>query len=137
MMQYVTLSVIAMILSAGQIGIAQEKPIAVALKQVIENPREFDGKLVEVQGFLVVGIQPRHAPLVILYLCQEDAKRSVPKNGIIVIPNHEMMRRQEEISHNYVSLTGVVHAFRGGHGAYGGVIKEIQDFRLSERRTEI
>ena len=114
-----------------QVGFGQKgPPIPVSLNRLIEQPQNFNEDLVSVHGFLVIEIQPRHAPLVILYLGQEDAKNPRTKNGILVIPSQEMMQSQERINRRYVSLTGSFRAARGPDGPYGPEIKDIRNFAL-------
>jgi hypothetical protein len=130
-MKYVAALAVGFTLLSCQVGFGQKgPPTSVSFNRLIEKPENFNEELVRVHGFLVIEIQPRHAPLVILYLGQEDAKNPRTKNGILVIPSQEMMQSQERINRRYVSLTGTFRAARAPNGSYGPEIKDIRNFTL-------
>jgi len=106
--------------------VCQDNPVSVILSDLIASPKKFDETVVKVQGVLVIENQPRHAPLVILYQGQEDARDHSTKNGILVIPNSKMIHGQEQINRRRVSVTGTFYAVQGPSGSYSPLIKSIR-----------
>ncbi len=113
-------------LLAGSIGHGQERPIAVALIQLIANPEKFDGNVVAVKGFLRIDHEePNHHGTVFLYLHQEDANNLLD-SSVLVVPNEQMLRDEEKIDRKYVWLIGSFHAVHSANGAYTSAIKEVR-----------
>jgi hypothetical protein len=77
--------------------------------QLLANPEKFDGKLVDIRGYLVIEHQPRHASQAAIWLHEEDA-RNILGNEIGVVPSEQMLRDEEKINHVYVLLRGTFRA---------------------------
>jgi hypothetical protein len=129
-MKYVAGILIVLTLLECQFELGEEDALAVSLKQLTATPKTFDEKLVKVRGFLVIETQPKHGPLVMLYLSQDDARDLVTKNAILVVPSAGMMRSQA-LDHKYVTVIGKFRAVPGLNGSYGPLIKDIRNFSLS------
>jgi hypothetical protein len=114
-------------LLASLTGISQNKPndVLVSLIELISNPEKFDGKVVTVQGFLVLD-RRRHDLLAhYLYLHREDADNLLTWNALVVVPSKQMLRDEEEIDRMYVRLTGTYRAERALGSLHAGTIKDI------------
>lgn len=98
----------------------------VSLVQLIVTPEKFDGALVTVQGFLVLGV---HHDLIasVLYMHKEDADNLLTANAVLIIPSREMQESREKFNDMYVLLTGSFKAVRSVNGTYVSEIKDIQD----------
>jgi hypothetical protein len=106
---------------------AETGAIPVTLQDLIEHPINFDGKLIQVRGFIAFENQPRHAPAAMLYSTENDAVHLNSENSILLVPNLRMIHEEQEIDHRYVSLTGTLHVIRASNGSTGRVIKDIVD----------
>jgi hypothetical protein len=82
----------------------QNAPKPVTFIQLMSTPDKFDGLLVSVIGFLVIG-HDGGATATFLYLHKEDADNLLG-NGVLVIPSDQMQRDDEKINYMYVVLTG-------------------------------
>ena len=98
-----------------------------SVSRLFEAPRQFDKKLVRVQGFLAVETQPRHSPVFFLY-----ARGRNQGDSILVIANREMVKGKEQIDGKEVSLTGVFHAVPTGDHPVP-VLKDISEWSVVER----
>jgi hypothetical protein len=101
--------------------------------QLIANPDRFDGSVVTVTGFLILGEHPEfinQEPF--LYLHEEDAKNLLVENAVRVAASHQMQHEREKLDHMYVTLTGlfkVSHA-KGPDSTDRGTITEVQSCRV-------
>jgi hypothetical protein len=102
---------------------------AVSLRDVIQTPQRFHGKVIRVRGFLVIESQPRHQEVAIFYLGREDAKNHVTKNGVLVIPSQQMIRSGKQLDQCYVRMVGTPIVAPGPNGSYSVVMKDISDVR--------
>lgn len=105
---------------------AQDQSPRLGLIEILSASEKVDRKLVTVQGFLRIDHEPRHGVRAILYLHEEDANHLLASNGVLVLPNAEMLRDEEKINNMYVVLTGVVRSMQA---ANGGHIVTIEDVR--------
>ncbi|MFZ0414888.1 MAG: hypothetical protein WA681_08845 [Candidatus Acidiferrales bacterium] len=81
-------------------------PQVVKMVELLGNPDHFNGKLVTVIGYLVIGGQNVNADTT-LSLNREDYENELG-NGMGVVPNQEMLRDSRELTGMYVRLTGVI-----------------------------
>jgi hypothetical protein len=128
-MKHLLSFILGCLILAGSAAPGQDRPKPVSLIQLISVPEKFDGKLVTLSGFLVLGERPEFfGQQPVLYVHQEDAKNLLVANSVWVVPSTQMRRDQEKLNLMYVTLTGVFHAAHGGdHEAYeGGTIAQIQ-----------
>jgi len=130
-MKYIAVFAVGFILLSFQFIVCQTNPLSVTLTRLIASPRDFDKAVVRVEGFLVIENQPRHAPLAVLYQREEDTKERGTKNGILVIPDPEMIHNASAISGKRVTLVGTFHAVPGPGGSYAPLIKDIKKCNLS------
>lgn len=93
------------------------------LIELMANPRKFDGALVTVHGYLVMGESAHDISASFLYLYKEDADNLLD-NSILVVPSKEMLSNKNNISRTYVTLTGRFHTVPAGQGLTT-TIKEI------------
>ena len=104
----------------GAVAAAREEPVPVSVIQLIATPEKFDGKLVSVTGYLVIGQELQ----TFLFLHREDAEHALDSNVVRVIPSQEMIRHKEELNDMYVSIVGV---FRTTRTVGGWLATEIDD----------
>jgi len=116
-----TISILWPAMGAG----AQEKaPVPVTLVQLAASPEIYDGKLVEVSGYLVLAERGGR-----LFAHREDVESNLLANSVRVERTEEMDSAKEELDGKYVAVVGV---FRQGEvqrkGA--GLLHEIRSCRL-------
>ena len=86
--------------------VAQDQGKPASLIQLIANPDRFDGQIVTVDGFLVLGEHPEFVgQQARLYVHQVDADNLLG-NAVWVVASSEMRRNREKLDHIYVLLTG-------------------------------
>ena len=118
---------VGLLLLAGSVLPGQDQPKPISLIQLIANPEKFDGKVVSVDGYLMIGEHPEFVgQQPILYLHEEDAKNLLLSNSVWVVPSDQMLRNRETLNHMYVTVTGVFRASRGE----GGTITQVQNFAI-------
>lgn len=84
----------------------KDQPEAVRMAELLGNPDRFNGKLVTVIGYLVIGGKDV-IPDSTLSLDKNDDENGLG-NGMGVIPNPEMLRNRRELTGTYVVMTGVI-----------------------------
>jgi hypothetical protein len=93
----------------------------VSILQLIATPEAFDGKEVQVVGFLRLEFEGN-----VLYLHEEDYSHRIYKNGLWVRPNAKMMANADKINMHYVTIKGRFNARDKGHMGLGsGTITDI------------
>jgi len=99
-----------------------ERAIRVSLIQLIANPKSWDGKRVQVIGFLRLEFEGNA-----LYLHREDYLYGITDNAVwISLPSKLTASQREGLSTRYVICEGVFRADDHGHlGLFSGVLGEI------------
>jgi hypothetical protein len=93
----------------------------VSIVQLIATPEAFDGKEVQVVGFLRLEFEGN-----VLYLHEEDYRHRIYKNGLWVRPNAKMMANADKLNMHYVIIKGRFNARDKGHMGLGsGTITDI------------
>src|SRR5215469_10958806 len=93
----------------------------VSIFQLIATPEKFDGKIVQVIGFLRLEFEGN-----ILYAHEEDHKRGIAKNGLWLRRNAKIDENAERLNLHYVILIGTFDAGHKGHmSAASGTITNI------------
>jgi hypothetical protein len=77
-------------------------PIQVSLIQLIATPEKFDGKLVQVRGFLQMG---REGDLI--FLDKSSCDNVVPMNAIWIHRSEQMGKDKLKLNRKYVEVLGV------------------------------
>jgi hypothetical protein len=96
-------------------------PEYVSMMQLIATPEKYDGKLVEVTGFLRLEFEG-HA----IYFHKTDYENALTKNAIWVVRNAILDQNADTLDMHYVILTGRFDAANKGHMSQNsGAIKEI------------
>jgi hypothetical protein len=104
----------------GQPLVAAE-PLNVSLVQLIASPKDYDGKIVRVIGFVRLEFEGNA-----IYLHQEDYKHSISKNGLWIDVTEDMQKRKAELDRKYVLIEGTFDTKRTGHmGMWSGSIQNI------------
>jgi len=87
------------------------KAIDVSLIQLIANPKDYDGKIVRVTGFLSLETEGNA-----IWLHQDDYRYAVCKNGLWIDVTDEIVKKATEFDQKYVILQGTFNAKakRGG-----------------------
>jgi hypothetical protein len=93
----------------------------VSLVQLIANPKDYDGKIVQVIGFLRLEFEGNG-----IYLHQDDYKHSIYKNGFWIEETDDMQKKMAEFDKKYVLVEGTFNAKMTGHmGLWSGSIQKI------------
>ena len=90
------------------------EPLAVSLVQLIANPKDYDGKLVRVIGFVKLEFEGNA-----IYLHQDDYKHNITKNGLWIDVSDDIFKKQEEFDQKYVLVEGTFNAKKTGHMGLG------------------
>jgi hypothetical protein len=97
---------VVVVMAFAVAGGAQDRhPLAehVSLIQLISSPEKYDGKRVNVVGYLSFdGVDGDG-----LYLHKEDCDNGIGANGFLVDRTKEMLREREKLYDNYVLIVGV------------------------------
>jgi hypothetical protein len=93
----------------------------VPLARLLANPKEYDGKPVQIAGFLALSFENAG-----LYMHREDAAHGVPLTGVWLKLDSKEYDEYESYKDRYVVVTGVFDASESGHmGLFGGGLKEV------------
>jgi hypothetical protein len=120
------LATLAMILikasSAAPISRAQNNPIrnTVSIVQLIATPEKYDGKVVQVMGFLRLEFEGDA-----IYLHEDDYKHAILKNGLTVVRNVKINEMADRLDLHYVVLEGTFDVRSGNMGLNSGTITNI------------
>jgi hypothetical protein len=102
------------------------EPLNVSLIQLIANPKEYDGKIVQVIGFVKLEFEGTA-----VYLHQEDYKHAIGKNALWIDVTDDIRKKQADFDQKYVLLVGTFNAKRTGHmGLFSGCIEKISSFQV-------
>ncbi|MFZ0639837.1 MAG: hypothetical protein WA020_10450 [Candidatus Acidiferrales bacterium] len=102
-----TLCAVMILLPQIQAEIRPENaPELVRMVELFGAPDHFNGKLVTIIGYLVIGGQNVNADST-LSLDREDYENQIG-NGVGVVPSPEMLRDRKELTGMYVRITGVI-----------------------------
>lgn len=110
-----------------------ERVHEVSLIALLANPRQYDGALVSVTGFLHLEYEGDA-----LYVTKTDFDASLTKNAVWVDgPKFEEMRARKRLSDRYVMVTGRFDADRRGHlGVYAASIEEASRIQIWPTRWQ-
>jgi hypothetical protein len=122
--------VLSLVFAANAAAI--EKPRPVSVIQVLANPSAFDGKIIKIGGYLIMGERPDffgQQPL--LYLHEEDAKNLLT-NFVWVEPSEAMKANREKLDRVYVLITARFRAdqINDGDLFQTGTLVEVQDCKF-------
>jgi hypothetical protein len=131
-MRILVRTIIAVFLGTSQVNCGQPAPVSVQLPQLVQDPSRFKDKLVRIPGFLVIDAQPKHGPLVVLFMSQQGAMDANTKNQLLLIPGRELMRNRDKFDHQNVYVVGICHVVSGANGSVGAVITDIGEIRLAD-----
>lgn len=97
------------------------EPVEVSLVELIANPKDYDGKMVRVIGFVRLEFEGNS-----IYLHQDDYKHDITKNGLWIDATDDMRKRQARFDQKYVLIEGTFDAKMKGHmGLWSGSIVKI------------
>jgi len=97
------------------------EPLDVSLIQLIANPKDYDGKIVRVCGFLRIEFEGNS-----IYLHQDDSKYGLTRNGLWVDVSKDMQKEKAKLDQKYVLIEGRFEAKMTGHmGLWSGSIQKI------------
>ena len=104
----------------------------VSIVRLIANPERYDGKQVQLIGFLRIEFEGTA-----LYLHREDYERGIEKNALwINIPTGMSKAQADAVNGQYVICLGTFDAAHHGHmGLFSGEIKNIERLQLWRSRT--
>lgn len=101
------------------------EPLDVSLIQLIAKPKDYDGKVVRVIGFVRLEFEGNA-----IYLHQDDYKHRISKNGLWIDVTDDIRKKQKEYDQKYVLLEGTFNAKETGHmGLWSGSIQKITRFQ--------
>jgi hypothetical protein len=103
------------------VGSSPRQPLAVSLVRLIATPQAFDGKYVQVTGF--VGIEHEGTAI---YLHRDDWQHMLTKNGVWLvmsdIPSNDSP--EEKVNERYALIEGRFVASNHGHrGLWSGAMR--------------
>lgn len=99
-----------------------EQPLDVSLINLIAAPKQFDGKLVRVSGYLNIEFEN-----IELYLHKEDSLQGLTKNGVWLDLDGEARKKFGSLKSRYVFVEGVVDSTHFGHmGGASATLTKIQ-----------
>ena len=125
MTRHISPLVLVLCFFIGVSNAQKEEPLEVSLIQLIATPERFDGKLVQVWGFLDFDERS------FLFLHKEDHDNAMFSNAIWFDPDPRACGNFTEIDQSYVGLIGVFR-MRHNFGIPGG-ITELRKCRLLSR----
>ena len=104
-------------LASPQIGGVEQ----VSILQLIVTPERYDGKRVQVEGFLHLEFEGN-----VLYLSENDYIHHLHKNGLWVTRNSLINERFHKLNSQYVIVIGIFDAANKGHMSMNsGSLKDI------------
>ena len=120
------ISILLAITLCPPVAIPQEKGSisTVDLIQLLASPEKFEGKKVQVRGFVVILRDPRHLTAT-LFLHEEDAKHRLG-NSVNILGSEQMIRDEEKINNVYVRLIGKVQVIPTTSGARVVQIRDVE-----------
>ena len=97
------------------------EPLDVSLVRLIANPKDYDGKIVRVIGFVRLEFEGNA-----IYLHQDDYKHGIRKNGLWIDATDDMRKRTADFDQKHVLLEGTFNVKDTGHlGLWSGSIQKI------------
>jgi hypothetical protein len=103
-----------------------DEPLDVSIVQLIANPKDYDGKVVRVIGFVKLDFEGDA-----VYLHKEDYKHGVSKNGLWIQVTDEIRKDRKKFDEKYVLVEGIFNARDTGHmGLFSGSIQKISRFEV-------
>lgn len=118
-----TLLAVGLILMAtlSRVPVSSAQNNSVSIIQLIATPVKYDGKVVQVMGFLRLEFEGN-----VIYLHEDDYKHGISKNGLWIERNVKIDEKAEELNMHYVVIEGTFHATDRGHlGLNAGAISDI------------
>jgi hypothetical protein len=104
----------------------------VSLVRLIATPEKYDGKMVQVVGFLRLEFEGNA-----LYIHEEDHKSGITKNALWVVRNAKVNDRADALNMHYVMLLGKFDAGRHGHmDLFSGSLTDIKSAILWPPRPQ-
>ncbi|HLK03599.1 MAG TPA: hypothetical protein VKT53_04095 [Candidatus Acidoferrum sp.] len=94
---------------------------SVSIVQLIATPEKYDGKVVQVMGFLRLEFEGNA-----LYLHEDDYRHAIYKNGLMVVTNPKIETEAGKLNLRYIVLEGTFDAHNHGNkGLNSGTITNI------------
>jgi len=94
---------------------------SVSIVQLIATPEKYDGKVVQVMGFLRLEFEGDA-----IYLHEDDYRHAIHKNGLMVVTNPKIDLEADKLNLHYVVLEGTFDANNHGNmGLNSGTITNI------------
>jgi hypothetical protein len=108
------------------------EPLDVSMIQLIANPKDYDGKLVRVGGFMNLEFDGNA-----IYLHQDDYKHNITKNGLGADVSDDIRKKSADFDLKYVVVVGTFNAQMTGHlGLWSGSIQKITRCMAWPERTD-
>jgi hypothetical protein len=105
--------------------LAEEPLLDVSMIQLIANPKEYQGKLVRIVGFVRLEFEGNA-----IYLHKEDYEHSIDKNGLWLDVNDVVKEKRGVFNSKYALVEGVFDAKDTGHmGLFCGKIHKVRRFQ--------
>jgi hypothetical protein len=101
-------------------------PLDVSLVQLIANPKEHDGKVVRVIGYVRLEFEGNA-----IYLHEDDDKHAIHRNGLWLSITDDIRKNAKEFDKKYILVEGTFDATMKGHmGLWSGSIGKISRFQV-------
>jgi hypothetical protein len=94
---------------------------SVSIVQLIATPEKYDGKVVQVMGFLRLEFEGNA-----IYLHEDDYTHAIYKNGLMIVSNANIEARADKLNLHYIILEGTFDGKNlGNKGLNSGTITNI------------
>jgi hypothetical protein len=116
-------ALVLLALSTSSVAAELGRPMKVSLVQLLATPERFDGKEVQVAGFVQLEFEST-----VLYLHREDHGAQLLQNSLWLSQDSpEVAARHDQLNLNYVELVATFHSKRKGHmGLFPGTLSGIR-----------
>jgi hypothetical protein len=130
----ISLSVIVFACVLFAAGSPKQDAIHVSIIRLIASPKEFDGMIVRVEGFMHLQFEGDA-----IYLHKEDYDRTLTKNGLWLGATGAMRNEMLKMNDCYVLIEGEFSSGDHGHmGLWSGAILDVsRSARESQRQAEV
>ena len=122
MRSYIVLSTLVL-LTLGFQAFGSPQPEDASIIRLIANPKEYDGKIVRLIGYVNLEFEGNA-----IYLHKEDCKRGIDANGLWLNVDEQVRKNRKRYHHKYILIEGTFDAKDKGHlngwpGAVGKITR--------------
>ena len=123
-------SAIIVLLAASAESVSSSIGNSVSIVQLIATPEKYQGKVVQVMGFLRLEFEGNA-----IYLHEDDYKHAIYKNGLMIVNNANIDAKADKLNLHYAVLEGTFDGNNlGNKGLNSGTISNITYAGISPTR---